>query len=73
MEGCIVTRHADATIRRLRATRGLAAEIARECGINRAAVYQWSKVPARHALRVARLLNLDVRRVRPDIFNPPTE
>ncbi|HEV8503701.1 MAG TPA: CI repressor [Casimicrobiaceae bacterium] len=68
-----MTRHADATIRRLRGQRGLAAEIARECGINRAAVYQWSKVPARHALRVARLLDLDVRRVRPDIFAPPRD
>jgi transcriptional regulator with XRE-family HTH domain len=70
MEGGMTT-HADATIRRLRGQRGLAAEIARECGVSRAAVYQWSKVPAHHAIRVARLLNVDVRRVRPDIFNPP--
>lgn len=63
----------DRAIRLMRATRGLPAKVARECGVNRAAVYQWERVPARHALRVARLLNLDVRRVRPDIFNPPAE
>jgi len=68
-----VRKFPDATIRRLRTTRGLAAEIARECNVSRAAVYQWRKVPAHHALRVARLLNLDVGRVRPDIFNPPAE
>jgi gamma-glutamylcyclotransferase (GGCT)/AIG2-like uncharacterized protein YtfP len=66
-----IMRHDDATIRHLRGTHGLAAEIARECGVSRAAVYQWQQVPARHAIRVARLLNVDVRRVRPDIFNPP--
>ena len=61
----------DRTIRLMRATRGLPAAIARECGIHRAAVYQWRQVPARHAHKVARLLNVDVGQVRPDIFLPP--
>ena len=63
----------DRAIRLMRATRGLPAKVAKECGINRAAVYQWRRVPAQHAMRVARLLDLDVGRVRPDIFNPPAE
>jgi hypothetical protein len=70
MEGGVMT---DRAIRLMRATRGLPAKVAKECGINRAAVYQWRRVPAQHAMRVARLLNLDVGRVRPDIFNPPAE
>lgn len=58
----------DKAIRLIRETRGMSAEIARACGIERAAVYQWERVPPGRVLVVAKILNMAPRRIRPDIF-----
>ena len=48
--------------------RGLSAQVARACGIHRAAVYQWKRVPAVHVHTVARMLNITPNQIRPDVF-----
>jgi hypothetical protein len=63
----------DEIIHYLRFKRGLRAKVARACGIRRAAVYQWNRVPPRHAHTVAQLLGVEVENVRPDIFIAPGE
>jgi DNA-binding transcriptional regulator Cro len=60
----------DDIIRLIRSTRGLSARVARACGIDKAAVYQWKHVPVLRANTVADLLDIDVEKVRPDIFLP---
>jgi len=42
--------------------------ISTKLGLSRQAVYQWSTVPLKHAASVAKLCNMDVREVRPDLF-----
>jgi DNA invertase Pin-like site-specific DNA recombinase len=60
----------DEAIRRIRATRGQSTEIARVCGIERAAVYQWKKVPPRWIHQVAEVTGMSLEEIRPDIFRP---
>lgn len=63
----------DEIIHYIRFKRGLSVKVARACGVSKAAVYQWKKVPAPHAHTVAALLEVDVKHVRPDIFIAPGE
>jgi pyruvate kinase len=58
----------DKTMTKIRTTRGLPTEVARACGIHRAAVYQWKRVPPQWVNKVAKLLDITPERIRPDIF-----
>lgn len=58
----------DETVRTIRTTRGLPAIIARACGCSRQAVYQWRRVPPHWVQTVARILEEQPERIRPDIF-----
>lgn len=58
----------DKTIERIRSERGLAVRVAEACGIDRAAVYQWQRVPIARVHDVAELLRLQPEQIRPDIF-----
>ena len=58
----------DKTIERIRAERGLAVRVAEACGIDRAAVYQWERVPIARVHEVADVLRLQPEEIRPDIF-----
>ena len=58
----------DKVVRSIRATRGQSAEIARELGIERAAVYQWKRVPPHWVQDVAKIIGLPPEKIRPDIF-----
>ncbi|HMF48271.1 MAG TPA: hypothetical protein VK603_06505 [Candidatus Saccharimonadales bacterium] len=55
----------------IRMNKGLAARIGDECGIGRTAVWMWKRVPADHALTVAKLLRISRHRVRPDLYPAP--
>jgi hypothetical protein len=58
----------DEAVTKIRTTRGLSALVARACGIERAAVYQWDKVPLNRVLEVAKVLQMSCEKVRPDFF-----
>lgn len=60
----------DAVMLSVRAIRGQAVEIARECGIERAAVYQWARTPAQWVHQVAKVTGYPLEEIRPDIFKP---
>ena len=60
----------DKTVARIHATRGLQSEIARACGIERQAVYQWKRVPPQQVFTVAYILGLTPEQIRPDVFKP---
>ena len=60
----------DRVMQQIRSTRGLSVRIADACGISRAAIYQWRRVPANRAHTVAELTGWPVERIRPDIFAP---
>ncbi|WP_035690211.1 YdaS family helix-turn-helix protein [Bradyrhizobium elkanii] len=68
-------RKANAVIEAIRTQRGLAAKLAKVCGISRSAVWKWQQVPAEHALAVATFLQLKRHEVRPDLYpaNLPEE
>lgn len=51
-----------------RAHRGLRFKIARELGLNKAAVYQWRHVPADKVLKVERLTGISRHDLRPDLY-----
>jgi len=55
----------------IREQRGLAAAIGKELGISRSAVWMWRKVPAQHAIKVAKFLGLPRYKVRPDLYPYP--
>ena len=55
----------------IREQRGLATKLAVLCSISRTAVWNWKRVPPRHAVKVARALNMPVHMVRPDVFPAP--
>jgi hypothetical protein len=63
--------HTDAIIAMIRGERGLSVRIAEACGIERAAVYQWDKVPLERVHVVAEVLGIAPENVRPDFFKPP--
>jgi pyruvate kinase len=49
-------------------TRGQSTEIARALGIERAAVYQWKRVPPHWVQDVSRIIGVPPEKIRPDIF-----
>jgi transcriptional regulator with XRE-family HTH domain len=58
----------DKIIQQIRAERGLAVRVAEACGIDRAAVYQWERVPIARVHEVAAVLDISPEEIRPDIF-----
>jgi len=58
----------DDVVRSIRETRGLSVQIAKACGIERAAVYQWRRVPPHWVNEVAKITKLSPKKIRPDIF-----
>ncbi len=54
----------------IRTQRGLANKIGAKLGITRTAVWMWKRVPAVHAVAVARMLKMPVHDVCPEIFPP---
>jgi DNA-binding transcriptional regulator YdaS (Cro superfamily) len=65
-----MTKQPDKIVTKIHATRGLTAEIARACGIQRQALHQWTQVPPAQVLTVASLLKMTPEEIRPDIFGP---
>lgn len=63
----------DRILHEIHAVHGLAAKIARELGISRAAVCAWKKVPIRHLKAVARISGIPKAKLRPDIFEDDYE
>jgi DNA-binding transcriptional regulator YdaS (Cro superfamily) len=59
----------DAVMTRIRAKRGMPARIARECGITRAAVVKWEKVPAERLVVIEKVTGIPRHELRPDIFS----
>ena len=51
--------------------RGGAAKLVAELGISHAAISQWTRVPAKHALDVERITGVSRHDLRPDIYGPP--
>ena len=60
----------DGIMRKIRATRGLSITIAKACAIERAAVYQWKRVPVERVHTVAAIIGKTPEQIRPDIFRP---
>jgi hypothetical protein len=60
----------DRAIKKIRGKRGLPARIAEACGIERTAVYQWTRVPIDRVHIVAAVLEMTPEQIRPDIFKP---
>ena len=58
----------DPAIALIRGTRGLSAQIAKELGIKRMAVYQWRRVPSDRVNAVARLIGRSPNFIRPDLY-----
>jgi DNA-binding transcriptional regulator YdaS (Cro superfamily) len=58
----------DRAVAKIRATRGMAVQVAYACGIERHAVYQWAKVPVERVHKVATVLGMTPEEIRPDIF-----
>ena len=58
----------DPIIKMIRENRGLAVRIAEACGIHRAAVYQWKRVPSERVARVSRVMKVKKSEIRPDLF-----
>jgi DNA-binding transcriptional regulator YdaS (Cro superfamily) len=57
----------------IRATRGLAAKIARDLGITTGAVAHWRVVPAERVPAVARVTNIPRHMLRPDLYDAPAQ
>ena len=47
--------------------------LARELGVTRSAVAQWGRVPAERIADVARITNLPMATLRPDLFGKATK
>jgi hypothetical protein len=60
----------DRACAKIRSTRGLSVRVAEACGIERAAVYQWTKVPIERVHDVAAVIGWRPERIRPDVFRP---
>jgi pyruvate kinase len=58
----------DRACTKIRTTRGLSVRVAEACGIERAAVYQWDKVPIERVHDVAKVIGMTPEQIRPDIF-----
>jgi Protein of unknown function (DUF3489) len=61
-------RHLDRAINKMKSRRGLSVRVAKACGIRKAAVYQWTKVPSTRVMTVAPILGMTPEEIRPDIF-----
>ena len=70
MTGFRAVAKVDRACAKIRATRGLAVRVAEACGIARAAVYQWDKVPIERVHEVAEVIGMTPEQIRPDIFKP---
>jgi Putative antitoxin of bacterial toxin-antitoxin system, YdaS/YdaT len=53
-----------------RTERGPTSVIAEACGINRQAVNQWKRVPAKWVLVVERVTGIAREKIRPDVYGP---
>lgn len=51
-----------------RERRGIRLQIAKAIGLNKAAVYQWRKVPAERVLDVERITGVSRHDLRPDLY-----
>lgn len=60
----------DPACAKIRASRGLSVRVAEACKIERAAVYQWKKVPIERVHQVAAVIGMTPEQIRPDIFKP---
>jgi hypothetical protein len=58
----------DRVMRSIRETRGASVQIAEACGINKAAVYQWKRVPVHWVSTFSRVIGMAPEKIRPDIF-----
>lgn len=58
----------DPVMRAIRETRGQSVLIAEACGIDKAAVYQWKRVPIQWVHVVAGIIKVPPEKIRPDIF-----
>src|SRR4051794_896883 len=61
----------DAILDDLLNRRGTGAKIATALGITPAAVSQWQRIPADRVTELARLLDMPVHQLRPDLYPPP--
>jgi hypothetical protein len=61
----------DDVMREIRATYGMCVRIARACGINKVAVYQWRQVPTYRVHEVAKIIGKRPHEIRPDVFTHP--
>lgn len=52
----------------IRERKGFAADLGGKLGITASAVWMWRKVPPKHAIRVAKIMKMPVRKVCPEIF-----
>jgi hypothetical protein len=55
----------------IRSQRGLLARVARECGLTRASVVKWPRVPAERLVEIERITGIARHLLRPDICPPP--
>jgi len=58
----------DPACAKIRGNRGLSVRIAEACGIERAAVYQWKRVPIHRVPDVAPIIGMTPEQIRPDVF-----
>lgn len=58
----------DPVMRSIRETRGQSVLIAEACGIDKAAVYQWKRVPVQWVNLVSTIIKQPPEKIRPDIF-----
>lgn len=63
----------DPVLQMVREKRGTATRIAEACGIKRATVWVWQRVPPQHVLAVEELLQIPRHKIRPDLYPPPNE
>lgn len=52
----------------LREPKGRIAALARELGLSRSAVWQWSRVPAERVVEVERITGIPREALRPDLY-----
>lgn len=58
----------DKVVAYIRSVRGMPTRIAKACGIERSAVYQWTHVPVERVHTVAKVIKMTPEQIRPDIF-----
>lgn len=58
----------DKVMVKIRSERGLSVKVAEACGIERSAVYQWTRVPVERVHEVAEVIGQTPEQIRPDIF-----